>query len=139
MQTHVRIGYELMSRVAFLAAASQIVLTHQECYDGTGYPQGLAGEEIPLGARIFAVSDTLDAVMSDRPYRRGRAYSVARSIIASESGKQFDPKVVAIFLSLSEESWARIRLEAGLTRPDTRRILEKSRSIETALESQGTN
>ena len=69
MQAHVRIGYELMSRVAFLSSAAQIVLTHQECYDGTGYPQGLAGEEIPLGARIFAVADTVDAILSDRPYR----------------------------------------------------------------------
>jgi len=113
MQSHVRIGYELMSRVAFLAPASQIVLAHQEYFDGTGYPQGLRGEEIPLGARIFAVSDTLDAVMSDRPYRRGRPYGAARDEIVRESGRQFDPKVVAAFLAVPEESWLQIREEAN--------------------------
>ncbi|HMD83272.1 MAG TPA: HD domain-containing phosphohydrolase [Terriglobia bacterium] len=117
MQTHARIGYELMSRVAFLSSAAQIVLTHQESYDGTGYPQGLAGEEIPLGARIFAISDTLDAMMSDRPYRRGRPYSVARAEIERESGRQFDPQVVTAFLSIPEETWTRIRDEVARNRP----------------------
>src|ERR1019366_2876885 len=86
MRTHVRIGYELMSRVAFLSSAAQFVLTHQECYDGTGYPQGLAGEEIPLGARIFAIADTLDAILSDRPYRRAQPFTVAHEEIQKESG-----------------------------------------------------
>jgi putative nucleotidyltransferase with HDIG domain len=121
MQTHVRIGYELMSRVAFLSSAAEIVLTHQECYDGKGYPQGLAGEEIPLGARIFAISDTLDAMMSDRPYRRGRPYSVACDEITRESGKQFDPQVVAVFHSIPEEIWAKIRAEATQNRSAQRR------------------
>jgi response regulator RpfG family c-di-GMP phosphodiesterase len=118
MQTHVRIGYELMSRVRFLAPAAQIVLTHQESYDGTGYPQGLAGEKIPSGARIFAVADTLDAMMSDRPYRRGRPYEVARAEIERESGRQFDPRVVAAFLSIPEETWIRIRSEVARNRPE---------------------
>ena len=91
MRTHVRIGYDLMSRVAFLASAAEIVLTHHEFYDGTGYPQGLAGEEIPLGARMFTIADTMDAMMSDRPYRQGRSYAVARAEIEHESGRQFDP------------------------------------------------
>ncbi len=91
MRTHVRIGYDLMSRVAFLASAAEIVLTHHEFYDGTGYPQGLAGEEIPLGARVFTIADTMDAMMSDRPYRQGRSYAVARAEIEHESGRQFDP------------------------------------------------
>jgi HD-GYP domain-containing protein (c-di-GMP phosphodiesterase class II) len=123
MQTHVRIGYELMSRVAFLSSAAQIVLTHQECYDGTGYPQGLVGGEIPLGARIFAIADTLDAIMSDRPYRHGRPYSVARAEIERESGKQFDPEVVTVFLSNSEETWQKIRSGAGRNRSEQRRAL----------------
>ena len=105
MQSHVRIGYELMSRVAFLSYAALLVRTHQEYFDGTGYPQGLIGEEIPLGARIFAVADTLDAVMSDRPYRRGGPYAAARAEIEQEAGKQFDPKVVDVFLSITEEEW----------------------------------
>jgi response regulator RpfG family c-di-GMP phosphodiesterase len=112
MQTHVRIGYKLMSRVAFLAPAAEIVLTHQEFYDGSGYPQGLAREEIPLGARIFSISDTMDAMMSDRPYRQGRAYAIARAEIQNESGRQFDPQVVATFLAIPEETWVAIRSDA---------------------------
>jgi putative nucleotidyltransferase with HDIG domain len=121
MQKHVRIGYELMSRVAFLSSAAQIVLAHQECFDGTGYPEGLAGEDIPLGARIFAIADTLDAMMSDRPYRRGRPYAVARAEIAREAGKQFDPKVVEVFLSIPEETWENIRREASRDRSEQKR------------------
>jgi putative nucleotidyltransferase with HDIG domain len=129
MQTHVRTGYELMSRVAFLSSAAQIVLTHQEYFDGTGYPQGLAGEEIPLGARIFAISDTMDAMMSDRPYRRGRPYSVARAEIERESGKQFDPRVVAVFLSIPEETWEKIRTDAAQSRSDQRRSVGENRPL----------
>jgi putative nucleotidyltransferase with HDIG domain len=125
MQTHARIGYELMSRVAFLATAAEIVLAHQEHFDGTGYPQGLAGEDIPIGARIFAVADTLDAIMSDRPYRQRQPYAVARSEITSEAGKQFDPTVVAAFLDLPEGTWERIRIESALTRPDLRYTVKK--------------
>ena len=117
MQAHVRIGFEYMGRVRFLADAAQIVLTHHESYDGTGYPQGLAGKEIPLGARIFAVSDTLDAILSDRPYRHGRPYAAARAEIERESGKQFDPQVVAVFLSIPEETWVKIGIEAAQDRP----------------------
>jgi response regulator RpfG family c-di-GMP phosphodiesterase len=120
VQTHVQIGYGLMSRVAFLAPAAQIVLTHHERFDGTGYPQGLAGEEIPRGARIFAVADTLDAMMSDRPYRRRQPYSIARAEIERESGRQFDPQVVAAFLSIPEETWMRIRSEVARDRSEQR-------------------
>jgi putative nucleotidyltransferase with HDIG domain len=121
MQDHVRIGYELMSRVAFLSTAAQIVLAHQEYYDGSGYPQGLSGEQIPLGARIFAVADTLDAILSDRPYRRGRPYAVARAEIERESGKQFDPQVVAVFLSIPPETWTKIQSDAARHPFDARR------------------
>jgi len=121
MQSHVRIGYQWMSRIAFLSVAALIVRTHQEYFDGTGYPQGLIGEEIPMGARIFAVADTLDAIMSDRPYRRGRPYSAARAEIQREAGKQFDPAVVDVFLSIPEEIWEKTRAEAALDRPEERR------------------
>ena len=116
MQTHVRIGYELLSRIPFLASASKIVLAHQERYDGAGYPQGLMGEEIPLGARIFAVADTLDAMTSDRPYRRALPFETARDEIIRESGKQFDPDVVRVFLSLPEVTWETIRLHVAVYR-----------------------
>ena len=113
METHVRIGYELVCRIGFLAGSAELVLTHHERYDGTGYPQGLLGEEIPLAARIFAVADTLDAMTSDRPYRRALPYSVARDEIIRESGRQFDPKVVKAFLAIPEEVMEAIRQEVA--------------------------
>ncbi len=116
MQTHVRIGFELLSRIPFLATASDIVLAHQERYDGAGYPQGLTGEEIPLGARIFAIADTLDAMTSDRPYRQALPFQTAREEVVRESGRQFDPDVARVFLSLPEQTWENIRRQVGNTR-----------------------
>ncbi len=114
MQTHAWIGYEILRRIAFLAPAAEIVLTHQEHYDGTGYPQGLSGEEIPLGSRFFAVADTLDAMTSDRPYRRALPFSAAREEITRASGRQFTPEAVEVFLSLQEGIWEEIRQEVVL-------------------------
>jgi len=105
MKAHARIGYEMVSRIAFLASAAEIVLTHQERYDGTGYPLGLAGKQIPLGSRIFAIADTLDAMTSDRPYRKALPFGAAREEIARESGRQFDPHVVREFLALPQDLW----------------------------------
>jgi response regulator RpfG family c-di-GMP phosphodiesterase len=113
MQTHARVGYDLVSRIGFLAPAAEIVLTHQERFDGTGYPQGLAGHEIPLGSRIFAVADTLDAMTSDRPYRRALPFAVARIEITREAGGQFDPDVVRVFLSIPDMIWENIRREVA--------------------------
>jgi len=113
MHTHARVGYDLVCRIGFLAPAAEIVLTHQERYDGTGYPQGLMGNEIPLGSRIFAVADTLDAMTSDRPYRRAMPLSAARAEIARESERQFDPEVVRVFLSLPDSIWENIRREVA--------------------------
>jgi PAS domain S-box-containing protein len=109
MRTHSRVGYEFVCHIPFLAPAAEIVLAHQESYDGSGYPQGLKGEAIPLGARIFAVADTLDAMTSDRPYRRALPWSVAYDEIRRESGRQFDPKVVKAFFTVPEEVWQDIR------------------------------
>nr|MBI2905960.1 two-component system response regulator [Chloroflexota bacterium] len=89
------------------------VLAHQERYDGEGYPCRLKGEDIPLGARLFAVADTFDAITSDRPYRAGRPYEVAAAEIKKESGKQFDPLAVEIFQSVSPEKWQAIRSEVN--------------------------
>jgi putative nucleotidyltransferase with HDIG domain len=113
MEGHVTIGYELVCHIAFLARSAEIVLTHHERYDGTGYPQGLRGEEIPLSARIFAVADTLDAMTSDRPYRRALPFSAAREEIIRQSERQFDPKVVEGFLAIPERVLETIRLEGG--------------------------
>jgi PAS domain S-box-containing protein len=111
MRTHSRVGYEFVCHIPFLAPAAEIVLAHQESYDGTGYPQGLKGEAIPLGARIFAVADTLDAMTSDRPYRRALPWSAAFNEIRRESGRQFDPQVVEAFFTIPEEVWQDIRRE----------------------------
>lgn len=113
MRTHVRIGYDMVGQISFLSSAAQIILTHQEFYDGSGYPQGLIGKEIPLGARIFAVADTLDAMLSDRPYRAALPFQAAREEIIRCSGSQFDPDVVKAFLSIPEEVWQQIRVETS--------------------------
>jgi len=109
MREHVRIGYEMVSKISFLSIAAEILLTHQECYNGNGYPQGLVGRDIPIGARIFAVSDTLDAMTSDRPYRAALPFKTAREEIVRCSGSQFDPLVVEAFVSIPEQVWAEIR------------------------------
>jgi response regulator RpfG family c-di-GMP phosphodiesterase len=114
MRQHVRIGYDMVSGISFLSGAAQIVLAHQESYDGTGYPRGLAGNQIPMGARIFSVADTLDAMTSDRPYRKALSSQDAREEIVRCSGSQFDPDVVQAFLSISEDAWHRMRIETSL-------------------------
>ncbi len=111
MRQHCVRGYEMVRKIPFLRQASEIVYTHQESYNGSGYPRGLRGEEIPLGARIFAIADTLDAITSDRPYRKGRSFAEARAEILRCSGGQFDPAVVEVFLRMPEELWINLRRE----------------------------
>lgn len=113
MRRHCEIGYGMLVRIPFLREAAEIVLAHQEYFDGTGYPRGLKGEEIPLGARIFAVADALDAMISDRPYRRALPIRHAREEITRCSGTQFDPKVVEVFLSLPDSHWSELREQTG--------------------------
>ncbi len=109
MRKHCYSGYQIVRKIPFLKEASDIVYSHQEFFDGGGYPRQLRGEEIPLGARIFAVADTLDAITSDRPYRRGSPFSAARNEIARCAGTQFDPRVVEAFLSMPAEVWEELR------------------------------
>jgi putative nucleotidyltransferase with HDIG domain len=99
MRRHPAIGHELLRDVKFLSDSAQIIYTHHERYDGKGYPTGLQGEEVPLGARIFAVADAFDAMTSDRPYRRALPAQKAREEILSNAGSQFDPRVVEAFLN----------------------------------------
>jgi len=113
MRRHCDIGYAVLERIPFLKEAAEIVLAHQEFYDGTGYPRGLRGEEIPLGARIFAVADTLDAMISDRPYRKALPISAAREEIERFSGTQFDPQVVKVFLAQPEQLWRELHTNSG--------------------------
>ncbi len=103
MKEHVLIGYKIVSTVDFLKGASEIVLYHHERWDGKGYPHGLKGDEIPLGARIFAVADAFDAMIQDRVYRKAISPEKAREEIRRNSGAQFDPKVVEAFLSIPLE------------------------------------
>ncbi len=102
METHVWVGFSLLRRMQGLGDVAEIVLSHHERFDGKGYPRALKGEEIPLGARIFAVADTLDAMTSDRPYRRALPFGTARQEVIKETGRQFDPRVVEVFLSIPE-------------------------------------
>lgn len=113
MRKHCDIGYSMLTRIPFLREAAEIVLAHQEFFDGTGYPRGLRGEAIPLGARIFAVADALDAMISDRPYRRALPISHAREEIQRCSGTQFDPQVVQVFLSMPDSLWLELRENLG--------------------------
>jgi response regulator RpfG family c-di-GMP phosphodiesterase len=113
MRTHCEIGYNMLIRIPFLRDAAEIVLAHQEFYDGSGYPRGLQGDQIPLGARIFTVADSLDAMISDRPYRRALPISHARDEIKRCSGSQFDPNVVSVFLSIPESHWIELRENLG--------------------------
>ena len=99
MRRHVEDGHNLVSNLAGLHEAAQIVHTHEERYDGSGYPRGLRGSEIPLGARLFAIIDTLDAMTSDRCYRRALSFDTAKKEIVNMAGSQFDPLAVDIFLA----------------------------------------
>jgi putative nucleotidyltransferase with HDIG domain len=109
MRTHCDIGYQVLERIPFLHEASEIVLSHQEKYDGTGYPRELKAEQIPLGSRIFAVADTLDAMISDRPYRRALSLLQAKEEIRLHAGTQFDPRVVDVFFTIPDSVWMELR------------------------------
>jgi putative nucleotidyltransferase with HDIG domain len=111
MREHCARGYQMLRKIPFLAEAAEIVFTHQEHYDGTGYPSALKSATIPVGARIFAVADTLDAITSDRPYRQARTFDAAREEIIRCSGTQFDPAVVEVYLKIPNELWLELRSE----------------------------
>jgi cyclic di-GMP phosphodiesterase len=104
MQTHTVLGEAMLSGVAFLQGEGlRIVRSHHERWDGRGYPDGLAHEEIPVGARIFAVADALDAMTSHRPYRRALSWETARNEILAQSRRQFDPEIVDAFQEIDSE------------------------------------
>jgi HD-GYP domain-containing protein (c-di-GMP phosphodiesterase class II) len=109
MQSHPQRGHDIIANVPFMHEAAMIILCHEEHYDGNGYPQGLSGDDIPWGARLFSVIDTLDAITSDRPYRKGMPFDTAKQEITVMSGSQFDPKVVDAFIA--EENTLREMVE----------------------------
>ncbi len=131
MRRHARIGYELVKSISFLAGAAEIVLTHHERFDGSGYPQKMRAEEIPFSARIFAVADTLDAMTSDRPYRAALPLQAARDVIERGSGTLFDPLVVAAFLRVPNETWAFIASETLAVQPSSVLAAETIRILGT--------
>lgn len=109
MRTHPEVGRRLIERIPFLRGAVPIVYHHHEKWDGSGYPLGLRGEAIPLGARIFSVADALDAMTFDRPYSKAISYEAARREIERCAGSHFDPAVVKTFLSIPEAVFDEIR------------------------------
>jgi ribonuclease P protein subunit RPR2 len=111
MSRHPVIGAEIVQGIDFLADASSVVRSHHERWDGTGYPDGLPGEEIPLAARVVSVADVLDALTTDRPYRPACSLRYARAMINAESGTQFDPKAVEAFNSIDDHVFERIAAE----------------------------
>lgn len=122
MRMHPEFGYRMLAKMPYLHDASLIVFQHQERWDGKGYPQGLSGEQIVIGARVFAVADTMDAICSDRPYRKGRPLEVAKEEIKRCSGTQFDPKVVDAYLSVPDSAWDEIKHHVeGLEREEVQR------------------
>jgi HD-GYP domain-containing protein (c-di-GMP phosphodiesterase class II) len=106
---HPVVGAEILRDVDFLGEGKLVVRHHHERWDGTGYPDGLAREEIPIAARVFAVADALDALTTDRPYRAAASFGEARSEIRRASGSQFDPAVVAAYDAIPDQTFAALR------------------------------
>jgi HD-GYP domain-containing protein (c-di-GMP phosphodiesterase class II) len=106
IEQHPGAGVEILEAVPLLAPAVDVVGTHHERWDGSGYPHGLRDESIPLVARIFAVVDALDAMTHDRPYRPARSVEEALTVVHEQAGKQFDPRIVELALAMPAERWA---------------------------------
>jgi putative nucleotidyltransferase with HDIG domain len=113
MRKHPIAGDEILKRVPFLRPASAVVRHHHERFDGTGYPDALKGSQIPLGARLFSMADTLDAMTSDRFYRKAPGFEAARNEIGRQSGTQFDPHIVDLFLRIPSATWMDVRASAA--------------------------
>lgn len=109
MRQHAFRGFQMVQKIPFLAEAAEIIYCHHERYNGTGYSRGLSGNQIPLGARILAVADTLDSITSDLPYRAAQPLSAAREEVEQSSERQFDPHLVETFLEMPENIWHDLR------------------------------
>ena len=105
VEKHPLMGYDMIRSIGFLAHATDVVLSHHEHYDGSGYPHGLAGEQIPLNARIFAVMDTLDAMTAARPYRAAMPFTAVIEELGRMAGSQFDPEIVEEFCAVPAAGW----------------------------------
>ena len=109
MRRHVLAGEQILNRIPFLRPSAPVVRHHHERYDGKGYPSGLAGEQIPLGARLFALADTMDAMTSDRIYRKATELSAVYAEVDRQRGKQFDPMIADLFLKTPQRVWQDVR------------------------------
>ncbi|HZJ54835.1 MAG TPA: HD domain-containing phosphohydrolase [Myxococcaceae bacterium] len=135
MRRHPDIGYDMIRSIEFLNTPAAIVLSHQERFDGRGYPRGLRGEEIHIGARIFAVADTLDAMTSDRPYRKSTTFENAVDEIKRCAGSQFDPEVVRAFMDLGVKTLRGIKDDMAAAKArESGEIEQDARDAEEALE-----
>ncbi len=139
MRKHPDIGYQMIQAIPFLSTPAKIVLSHQEKWDGTGYPRKQERQEIPVGARIFSVADTLDAMTSDRPYRKGTSFANAIEEIARCKNTQFDPEVVKAFLDIGEGGLLKIKQDMqaqklGLSAPPVSPAVATA-AVEAQLES----
>ena len=111
MKEHAYHGYQIVKKIPFLVEVAEIVYSHQEWFNGEGYPRHLRGTDIPIGARIFSVADTFDAITSDRIYRPAQSFAAARAEIQRFSGRQFDPEIVKVFLEMPDKIWEDLRKE----------------------------
>lgn len=136
MRTHPEKGYRIVAQIPGMEEAAGIVLSHEERFDGTGYPRGLSGQQIPLGARLFALIDTLDAMTSDRSYRKALSFDQARAEIVNMSGTQFDPEAMQAFLA--EEITLREMVAAKCMQPNDSGIFDETKHLIHTLERNKT-
>lgn len=127
IRLHPALGFGLIKEIKLVNEVGHIILYHHERFDGQGYPQGLAAENIPLEARIFSLADALDAITSHRPYRERRSFSIAREEIREKSNRQFDPDVVDAFCSVSLDKWEKIRFETTKLLPSFELFMEANK------------
>ncbi len=113
IEQHPVTGSQIVREIDFLGQAREVIRSHHERWDGLGYPDQLAGEAIPLSARVFSVADVLDALTTDRPYRQGSPIAEARAMIVQEAGTHFDPGVISAFEEISDATFEAIREEIG--------------------------
>jgi len=119
VRRHPDLGASLLQRIPFLSGAREIVESHHEKFDGSGYPKRLKGEQIPIGARIFAVADVFDALTTDRPYKAALSYRSAADYLARGRGSDFDPDVVDAFLEVPFRQWEEIASRNGIALGET--------------------
>ena len=135
MREHPLHGQQILRGIEFLQGASRVVAQHHEKWDGTGYPLGLRKEEIDICARIFSVADALDAITSDRVYRRGKSYEAASQELDDWAGRQFDPKVVEAFHRVPKEDWEELHRQSLMPKPDQFDVRQVMQMMEARLEA----